>query len=181
MELYFGEILANALPVAMDTDQPPISFLPLDTRVIRLWRISQIMRSLVYTGIFLAIGVALYSAEAMRGTTLLLFLPAFLLLRGFLLVWYPKRAYQCWGYRIDGKVLEIREGIWFKSITLLPLNRVQHVDLHSGPIERSQGLATLIFHTAGTHQAMITVPGLDAAEAGRLRDQLVVKGGDDGV
>jgi hypothetical protein len=36
-------------------------------------------------------------------------------------------------------------------------------------------------HTAGTQHASIIVPGLEAAEATRLRDQLVVAAGDDAV
>jgi hypothetical protein len=55
------------------------------------------------------------------------------------------------------------------------------VDLHSGPIQRSLGLASLILHTAGTHHATIMIPGLDTVEAARLRDQLVAVGGDDAV
>ncbi|MCX8155701.1 MAG: PH domain-containing protein [Verrucomicrobiae bacterium] len=104
-----------------------------------------------------------------------------LALRLFLFFWYPPRAYANWGYRLDGTVLEIHFGIWWKTIQLLPLSRLQHVDLHSGPLERSLGLATLSLHTAGTHDAVLVIPGLDAGQAARLRDELVAKGGDDGV
>ena len=76
---------------------------------------------------------------------------------------------------------ETRHGIWWRQLQLLPLARLQHVDLHSGPIERSMGLASLLLHTAGTHEATVMIPGLDANEAVRLRDHLVAIGGDDGV
>jgi membrane protein YdbS with pleckstrin-like domain len=69
----------------------------------------------------------------------------------------------------------------FHVAHLLPLSRLQHVDLHRGPLERAFGLASLILHTAGTHEARITIPGLDADEAVRLRDRLVEVGGDDAV
>jgi membrane protein YdbS with pleckstrin-like domain len=78
-------------------------------------------------------------------------------------------------------VLLIRKGVWFRSIKLLPLPRLQHVDVKRGPLQRHFGLATLVMHTAGTHAASIEVPGLDADEALRLRDRLVAAGGDDGV
>jgi membrane protein YdbS with pleckstrin-like domain len=153
----------------------------LDARVIKLWRVSQAIRSAVWLGILLVVGLMLAFGEVWRFPTFgLVFLLA-LLLRLTLFLWYPVRAYRAWGYRLDGKVLETRHGIWFHTIELLPLSRLQHVDLTSGPIERSFGLATLAFHTAGTHQAMVIIPGLDATEAARLRDQLVAIGGDDGV
>jgi membrane protein YdbS with pleckstrin-like domain len=100
---------------------------------------------------------------------------------GWVIYWHPPRAYQTWGYRIDAKVLETRSGIWFRVIKLLPLARLQHVDLRRGPLERAHGLASLILHTAGTHQATLVIPGLDADEAARLRDRLVAAGGDDAV
>jgi uncharacterized protein len=61
------------------------------------------------------------------------------------------------------------------------VTRLQHVDLRRGPVERQFGLATLVLHTAGTHAASITIPGLDADEAVRLRDRLAEIGGNDAV
>jgi membrane protein YdbS with pleckstrin-like domain len=48
-------------------------------------------------------------------------------------------------------------------------------------LERAHGLASLTMHTAGTHDAALVIPGLDADEAVRLRDRLVAVGGDDAV
>jgi membrane protein YdbS with pleckstrin-like domain len=158
-----------------------VVYQPLDARVIKLWRISQAIRSAVWLGLLLLGGLALAGAEAIGLPAAGVVWLAVFLLRLGLFFWYPTRAYRAWGYRIDGKVLEIRHGIWFRTLQLLPLSRLQHVDLHSGPIERGFGLATLLFHTAGTHQAVLHIPGLDGGEAARLRDQLVAVGGDDAV
>jgi membrane protein YdbS with pleckstrin-like domain len=176
----------------MNTDSPPSIVAPadpaaavpefqsLDLRVIQLWRIRQLITSAVLLGLGL---VGVVSAGVATGEWLWLWVgfAALVALRVGLFFWYPTRAYRSWGYRLDGKVLETREGIWFRSLTLLPLSRLQHVDLHSGPIQRSFGLASLLLHTAGTQHATIVIPGLDAAEAARLRDQLVAVGGDDAV
>jgi membrane protein YdbS with pleckstrin-like domain len=97
----------------------------------------------------------------------------------WLSVWYPAREWRATGWRLDDKVLVTRRGVWFRVISLLPLNRLQHVDLHRGPLERMYGLASLVLHTAGTHAASLTIPGLDAAEAAHLRDRLVELGGAD--
>jgi len=96
-------------------------------------------------------------------------------------VWYPRRLYSSWGYRIDTKVLETRSGRVFHRARLLPLTRLQHVDIERGPLERMFGLAALVLHTAGTHSANIRIPGLEASEAMRLRDHLIEIGGDDAV
>ncbi len=158
-----------------------VEFQPLDPRAIKLWRMKQLITSAILLGLALAavaiVGIAV--PESLRwlavGFVLLL------VLRLWLFLWYPGRAYRAWGYRMNGKVLEIRHGIWFRVLTLLPLSRLQHVDLHRGPIERSMGLGSLILYTAGTQHSIIVIPGLDATEAARLRDHLVAVGGDDAV
>jgi membrane protein YdbS with pleckstrin-like domain len=164
-------------PVAIISEP---EFRNLDRRVIKLWRVRHAIVSVVLLGMatIAVIGVGLATDRWLLpviGWHLLL------LLRVVLLFWYPVRSYKSWGYRIDGKVLETKRGIWFRIHQLLPLSRLQHVDLHSGPIERSFGLASLLLHTAGTQHASIVVPGLDAREAARMRDELVAIGGDDGV
>lgn len=155
-------------------------FQPLDARVVKLWRVRHAITTAVLVG--LATGAVIATGlSTEQWLWPLIGWQALLALRLVLLFWYPPRAYKAWGYRIDGKVLETRRGIWFRLHQLLPLPRLQHVDLHSGPIERSFGLASLLLHTAGTQHASITIPGLDAREAVRLRDELVAIGGDDGV
>lgn len=153
----------------------------LDPRVIRLWRVNQAISSAFWlTGALLLGGVLAWN-QVFSWPWAVLTLFGVFALRVALFFWYPPTAYRHWGYRLDGSVLEIHFGIWWKTIQLLPLSRLQHVDLHAGPLERAMGLATLTLHTAGTHDAVLFIPGLDAAQAARLRDELVVKGGDDGV
>jgi membrane protein YdbS with pleckstrin-like domain len=156
-------------------------FVPLDRRVIHLWRAGRAVSMVITLGVLAVVGLVV--SLSVEGS--FVFVAAGWLLlavyRLYMLVWYPPRAYDAWGYRLDGKVLETRSGIWFRVIQLLPLSRLQHVDLHRGPLERWFGLASLALHTAGTVQSAIVIPGLDAAEAARLRDQLAAIGGDDAV
>ena len=164
---------------------PPVSetqFLPLDPRVIRLWRLT---RSIGFGILLLAAGIfgVAMGATAMEpmwgwiGGAWLVFAA----LAAWLAWWRPARLYRSWGWRLDSRVLEIRRGLLFRVVQLLPLSRLQHVDLHRGPLERYFGLATLLLHTAGTHAATIAIPGLAADEAVRLRDHLIEVGGDDAV
>ena len=175
------QIGAAYVPTQYGPAQNETEFLPLDPRVISLWRISQAISTVI---ILAGLGVMVLVLTLNVPGSFKFAAPAWvvvLLIRVILLAWYPDRAYEAWGYRIDGKVLETRSGVWFRLRQLLPLSRVQHVDLHRGPIERSFGLASLSLHTAGTVDSAIVIPGLDADEAARLRDQLVAIGGDDAV
>lgn len=89
-------------------------------------------------------------------------------------VWWPRWEHSRWSYRLGEKVLELRYGVVWHVAVAIPLSRLQHVDLHCGPLERKWGLASLQIHTAGTRDASHRIPGLDIAVASALRDQLIV-------
>lgn len=78
-------------------------------------------------------------------------------------------------WRLDQDGLTIRRGLVWRSETLVPRSRVQHVDLGHGPLDRHFGLAGLKIHTAGTRLAAVTLDGLERARAEALRDALVVQ------
>lgn len=156
-------------------------FRSLDRRIIRVWRIT----SGIGLGVLLLIGSGMLAGIGAGVPDFASAVPfaigALLILIVSYLIWYPPRAYRAWGYRIDSKVIEARRGVIFHSTHLLPLNRLQHVDLHRGPLERANGLSSLLLHTAGSQAATLIIPGLDQHEAQRLRDHLVEIGGDDAV
>jgi uncharacterized protein len=159
----------------------PAPFVALDRRVIQLWRISGLFGCAI-VALPALVGLAFLS-HSLLGRAILAFAPwtILLILGGVWVLWYPPRAYQAWGYRVEERVLEIRSGVWFRVVRLLPLSRLQHVDLHRGPLERAHGLASLTLHTAGSREASLGIPGLADADAERLRDQLAAVGGDDAV
>jgi uncharacterized protein len=160
---------------------PDTEFQALDPNVIHLWRVNQFISSCILLFMASMGGLMLGFAYPFLARELVGAWIVFACFRLFLWVWYPPRAYRAYGYRLDEKVLEIKSGVYFRVLRLLPLNRLQHVDLHSGPFERYFGLASLLLHTAGTVESTLVIPGLTAGDAVKLRDHLVAVGGDDGV
>ena len=78
-------------------------------------------------------------------------------------------------WKLDDEGLWLRTGrLWWRE-TRVPASRVQHVDLKHGPLERRAGLATLVVHTAGTRMAAVSLSGLDADDAERLRERLATQ------
>jgi len=76
------------------------------------------------------------------------------------------------GWKLDGEGFATRRGGLWRSETLVPVSRVQHLDLERGPIERQLGLATLVVHTAGTRMAAVKLPLLALEDAEALRARL---------
>jgi hypothetical protein len=156
----------------MESSESPNSYRSIDHRVVRLWHLGNTVRvGFMMLGLLLAL-VFLGHAQ----------LPLLLAWCGLLVValvlawWFADKLYKSWRYRIDNEVLETHFGVIFHTTQLVPMPRMQHVDIHRGPLERTVGLATLVLHTAGTSQATILIPGLDAEYAVALRDYLVQLG-----
>lgn len=84
----------------------------------------------------------------------------------------PGRRYRAWGYRFDVEELHIAHGVWTRIETVVPLARVQHIDVSQGPIERRYGVSRLVLHTAGTLNSRVVLPGLARETAERLRDEV---------
>ena len=82
----------------------------------------------------------------------------------------PKRIYRHLGYRLTGNRLQVVRGWLFHTDTIVPLVRVQHLDVSRGPVEKLFGTAALVVHTAGTHNSIVTVPGLAPERAAEMRD-----------
>lgn len=90
----------------------------------------------------------------------------------------PPLAFARWRFGYHGDLLVLRYGILFVVERLVPVRRMQHVDLLRGPVERLFGLATLVVHTAGSEGASFRVPGLAVARAQELRDRILEARGD---
>ena len=84
----------------------------------------------------------------------------------------PPRRYAHWRFALSDVELHVAHGWWVRVHTIVPVARVQHIDLTQGPVERMCGVATLVLHTAGTEHAKVVVPGLARDDAERVRDRI---------
>ncbi|HEX8413201.1 MAG TPA: PH domain-containing protein [Sphingomicrobium sp.] len=82
----------------------------------------------------------------------------------------PKRIYRRLLYRVDERLLQVMRGWLFHTDTIVPFVRVQHLDVTRGPLDKMFGTATLVVHTAGTHNSIVTLPGLAPERAEEIRD-----------
>jgi len=86
--------------------------------------------------------------------------------------WLGVKQYRYTYWLLDRDGFALRRGRLWQRESRVPASRVQHLDLKHGPMERKYGLATLVIHTAGTKLNTVSVGGLDAGDAERLRDEL---------
>lgn len=157
-------------PDAAGNEEPV--FFSLDARIVRLWRIQNLMLGgFILTSAVVGGGLLWTLSDTPKfvaPTAILVALALMALLAG----WLPSRMFAAHKYRMNDVCLELRSGIIWRKSVLIPISRVQHLDLQRGPLERRLGLATLQVHTAGTRNAAHAIPGLDADVAVHLREQL---------
>ena len=85
------------------------------------------------------------------------------------------RRVAAWGYAERRDDLMVKRGVMIRRQSVIPYGRMQFIDVTAGPVERSLGLATVRMHTAAA-ASDARIPGLDKADAGKLRDQLASLG-----
>ncbi len=88
---------------------------------------------------------------------------------------YPQVEYIQWMYMIDDDRIEIKKGIIWKSHTVLPVGRIQHVESFSGIIQRMLGLSTVRIFTAGGMHKIENLSNETAEEICALLQQQVTK------
>lgn len=88
------------------------------------------------------------------------------------IVTIPARRVSRWGFKIGGGQLRVARGWLFRTDTIVPFVRVQHIDVGQGPVERWFGLSHLVVHTSGTHNSTVTLPGLRADLAAAMRETI---------
>lgn len=135
---------------------------------ITVYRISQ----LITHGIFLALIIAYTSIAIWQEWTLI---PGWIAFAVFivtiiLFTWIiPVVKYNRFKYELFEDELEIQSGLIFISNVLVPMVRVQHVELESGPLMRKYELARVSIVTAATKHE---ISGLKQWEAEQLKRKI---------
>lgn len=141
---------------------------PLDPAVVKVWGIK--------TGLglaFVLLGcLVLETVWLVNGTAGIPFVfSASILLLSFLIAFFvPRLKYRFWRYELREQELFLRRGILNRVSTIVPLRRIQHLDVSQDIIEKEFSLGKLIVHTAGTRSSDVVLPGLSMQVAENLRD-----------
>lgn len=135
---------------------------------VTVYRIS----GLITHGILLALIIAYFSCALFWDWTLI---PGWITMSIFaitfvLFIWIiPQMKYSRFQYDLFDDELEIQSGLIFLSNVLVPMVRVQHVELESGPLMRKYDLASVSIVTAATTHR---ISGLKQPEAQQLKRQI---------
>lgn len=181
--------LQSEAPVSADMPPPSPSVADgvpkrLDPQYVPLQRIvGFIVHGVISFGLLVGAVITWFTSDLPGWANFLLF-PLWLAVSGGL-AWlsyiWPAVEHRHMSYMVDADGIEIRSGVWWRSVTNVPRSRVQHIDVLQGPLERSYGLGRLVIFTAGTDHSRVELPGLNHQVAYALRNHLLPRGADDAV
>lgn len=90
-------------------------------------------------------------------------------------VFFTFKNYEIAGYALRQKDIAYRRGVLYRTITTIPLNRMQHCEITEGPVEKMFDLATLKIFTAGGSSSDLAISGLHKEEAYKIKEFITRK------
>lgn len=143
----------------------------MDPGIVKVWRIKSGLWAAV-----LSIGVLIWDIlnffEADRITLFGVIPAGVMLFLGAFVIWIPALRYRYWRYELREQELLLVRGVFNRVHTIIPLRRIQHLDVSQDLFEREFDVAKLIVHTAGTRSSDVILPGLSLDVAETLRDEM---------
>lgn len=156
-----SNILPNELPIIED-----VEFISLEKDYLKVERISFFITVII---ISVVVSLAFYFIRALQ-IEALIYTAVGILTFLFSLFWLAVGFdFRYSGYALREKDLLFRSGWLFRKTRVVPLNRVQHVSVQSGPIERKFGLASISIYTAGASNADFTINGISEQTAQQIK------------
>lgn len=153
-----------------DAPQPQLpTLLPLERAYLGVMR----LRAVILWGLLTLVAAAGDMALIQRLGTVPGLLTAPVLILGLLAVfWVAPGRWKRRRYAFTGTELHVARGWLLRLHTIVPVVRVQHIDISQAPLERGARVATLKVHTAGTEHSLVVLPGLALARAEEIRDAI---------
>ena len=142
----------------------------VDPSATKLWRISGAIGTLVFIGIALFVYFVVYEH-------LWIFLIPLLIGIGPIFI-FPAIEYRQWKYWIGDDRVEIIHGIFFVKRIILPINRIQHLKIRQGILQKQFDLASVDLFTAGGNHGIEALPMAVAEEIALHLNRVVVEEGE---
>lgn len=144
----------------------------LDPAVQKLWAIKLALVALLFFFVALLYDAVGFLSREGHALPAGLLSGLVLALGGAWAVYWPRLRYRAWRFALREEELYLERGVLNRVRTVVPLRRIQHLDVSQDLLEREFSLGKLVVHTAGTRSADVMVPGLSYDEAERLRDEV---------
>ncbi len=162
------QIDTNDLPQTTDIEMEPMA--PAYEREV-------LTRQLIIWGVLLLVSFIpnLAVLSRVKLTIDLPLLPLVVLLTALLLIPFRIKQLRVKALALREHDIAYRSGLFWRKTVMLAFNRVQHVEVSTGPLQRKFGLASLKFFTAGGTSVDLKIDGLMRERAEQIREFILQK------
>ncbi|MEI4279796.1 PH domain-containing protein [Klenkia terrae] len=134
---------------------------------IGLWAVEGVLGALVLAAVVVGLEVMLPLP-----TWLAVLLPVLVLVEAVVTIGFrPRLRYRVHRWEVTAEAVFTRTGWLSRTWTLVPISRIQTVDVTRGVVQQLFGLASVAVLTASS-QGTVRIPHLDADIAARVADDL---------
>ncbi len=150
--------------------------MPTHTAIVKLpalefaWRVYYVI-----LGLMIFTGPAILLCSILGSLKLaLVLIPGCALLGAVVGYFYAGHAFNAFDATlIEGEGVVVRKGVWWREEIMVPISRLQHIDIGQGPLGRYWKMAHMTLHTAGSHDNGTHIYGMALEQAHALRDHLL--------
>ncbi len=143
------------------------NYQPIAKAAQKIWMIHACISALVVLGIAFGIYFILFKHLWIFGLVALDAIVTIFIM--------PAIEYRQWRYFIGEDRIEIIHGIFFTNRTLIPINRIQHLKIEQGILQKRFDLATVDLYTAGGTHLIKGLKYAIADEIVRKLNQIVLE------
>lgn len=159
---------------AVDLDQlPKYEEIALKQPHPSYWKIICINLVIFFLLLGIGMGILLFFIDELRPNAVWIIPVYFTLAVIFFLLF--RLSFKKRGYAVRTHDVIYKSGIIAESTTIVPLNRIQHIELNEGIFSRIYKLGSLQLFTAGGQTGHIHISGIAIDEAKSIRDLLLKK------
>lgn len=141
----------------------------IDKKAIKAWRLSAMIFGAFWFSPSIGYILIALNIDNFEPFIFVLITVPSLILYLLISVLFPKLKWQRWRYDINEDSIDLLRGFIFKTRTVIPINRIQHVDTNQGPIYRKYSLSSVKVSTAATTHE---IPALSDDIADEVRNKI---------
>ena len=166
------EFTNDAIDLSLIPRAEDVQLVAIERTYLKVLRLEWIISSLV---VLVILSLLFFFIDRLQITWLMAVAGTAWLLLAVISYWIMDKSFSRKAYAIREKDVIYRTGWIVRRLQICPFNRIQHCSIHSGPLERQFGLASLSLFTAGSEGSDMKIPGLTESHAASLREFIMDK------
>lgn len=125
-----------------------MKYCSLDKKAITIMRINAIIGLLIFGAAYFIFKLLEIEMPKEVSIAVNLIIGIIFVLLIFNVVLFPNIRYQRYKYYVNDEMIDVKKGLIVITRSIVPIERVQKIELTMGPIDRCYGLSTVVIYTA---------------------------------